>query len=59
VPGIPSSALTPRETWADKDAFDRQASRLVEMFLSNFEKFEGMVGPEVRRSGPRKMAAAA
>ena len=52
VPGIPSSALDPRETWADKDAFDRQADTLVEMFVSNFAKFAASVGPDVTNAGP-------
>ena len=59
VPGIPSSSLNPRETWAEKDAFDRQAARLVEMFVANFAKFETKVAPEVVRGGPKGTAAAA
>jgi phosphoenolpyruvate carboxykinase (ATP) len=59
VPGIPSSSLNPRETWAEKDAFDRQAARLVEMFVANFAKFEKKVASEVVRGGPRETVAAA
>jgi phosphoenolpyruvate carboxykinase (ATP) len=57
VSGIPSSALDPRQTWADKDAFDRQADTLADMFVANFAKFASSVSPDVVRAGPRQKAA--
>lgn len=36
-PGVPSDILNPRETWADKDAYDAQALKLRDMFRQNFE----------------------
>jgi phosphoenolpyruvate carboxykinase (ATP) len=36
VPGVPNEILLPRSTWADKKAYDEQASRLVDMFRRNF-----------------------
>ena len=58
VAGLPREALDPRETWADKAAFARQAERLVQMFTANFARFEGMVTPEVAAAGPRMPALA-
>ncbi|MBL8584225.1 MAG: phosphoenolpyruvate carboxykinase, partial [Rhizobiaceae bacterium] len=43
VPGVDSAILDPRSTWADQQAYDRQARRLVDMFVANFEKFEAHV----------------
>ena len=53
-PGI----LDPRETWADKRAYDTQARRLVQMFIANFGKFENDVGAEVKAAAPACRAAA-
>jgi phosphoenolpyruvate carboxykinase (ATP) len=54
VPGIDATLLTPRETWADKDAYDRQAAKLAAMFADNFRRFENDVAPEVRGAGPHR-----
>jgi phosphoenolpyruvate carboxykinase (ATP) len=47
VPGIPSEVLDPREAWADKAAYDAQATKLVGMFEKNFKQFETHVGADV------------
>ncbi len=51
-PDVPSTILQPRNTWADKDAYDRQASALAESFKENFKQFM-IVGDDVRAAGPR------
>lgn len=53
VHGVPSEVLTPRDTWADKDAFDAQAAKLAGMFKENFEKFAAQVPAEVKAAGPK------
>ena len=35
VPGVPSAVLDPRASWADPEAYDRQAGRLKSMFDEN------------------------
>jgi phosphoenolpyruvate carboxykinase (ATP) len=37
-PGVDSSILNPRNTWADTDAYDRAAEKLRSMFRDTFEK---------------------
>ncbi|MEJ0011444.1 MAG: phosphoenolpyruvate carboxykinase [Bauldia sp.] len=52
VPGVDARLLTPRETWADKDAYDAQAKKLAKMFAENFRRFEKDVGADVLAAGP-------
>jgi phosphoenolpyruvate carboxykinase (ATP) len=58
VPGVDPAILDPRATWADKAAYDRQAKRLVGMFIDNFAKFEDHVDATVADAAPRVQEAA-
>jgi len=58
VEGVDTSILNPRDTWADKDAYDEQAHTLVKMFVDNFEKFASHVGDDVLAAAPKLRAAA-
>src|SRR5690606_31107541 len=53
VPGIPDEILQPRNTWADKDAYDEKARMLAAMFAENFEAYADGVSTAVRAAGPR------
>ncbi len=48
VPGVDDALLDPRGTWADPQAYDAQALRLVRMFVENFAQYEAHVGADVR-----------
>ena len=48
VAGVDSSLLDPRSTWADKEAYDKQATRLVEMFAENFEQYVPYIDEDVK-----------
>jgi phosphoenolpyruvate carboxykinase (ATP) len=52
VEGVPSEVLTPRNTWADKAAYDEKAHHLAGLFHKNFEQFTDQAAPEVRAAGP-------
>ena len=58
VPGVDTAILDPRSTWADKAAYDRQAARLVGMFIDNFGKFEAHVDAATRSAAPHLNVAA-
>ena len=52
VPGVPDEVLQPRGTWADPDAYDRQAKILAAMFAENFAAYADGVSDAVRAAGP-------
>jgi phosphoenolpyruvate carboxykinase (ATP) len=52
-PGVPAEVLQPRNTWTDKEAYDRQAADLAQRFNKNFEKYEAGVSEDVRAVAPR------
>src|SRR5690606_10603315 len=53
APGVDPKILDPRETWADKAAYDATAQKLVSQFIANFAQFEAHVDDGVRQSAPR------
>jgi phosphoenolpyruvate carboxykinase (ATP) len=53
IPGVPADIMKPRETWADKAAYDAQAQKLAGMFARNIEKFGDAVTDAVRKAGPK------
>jgi phosphoenolpyruvate carboxykinase (ATP) len=58
VPGVDSRIMNPRDTWADRQAYDAQAKKLVSMFRENFKKFEAHVGKDVLEAAPMLAEAA-
>jgi phosphoenolpyruvate carboxykinase (ATP) len=52
-PDVPAEFLQPRATWADPDAYDRQARALAHMFAENFAAYADGVSASVRAAGPR------
>jgi phosphoenolpyruvate carboxykinase (ATP) len=58
VAGFDGGILDPRSTWADKAGYDRQARKLVGMFIDNFEKFETHVDANVLGAAPQMREAA-
>ncbi len=48
VHDVDTRLLNPRDTWADKAAFDAQAAKLVKMFSDNFAQYLPYVDDEVK-----------
>lgn len=52
-PDVPDEVLRPRNTWEDKEAYDRQAKKLASMFHEHFEQFADRVDQDVLDAGPQ------
>ena len=50
-PDVPAEILNPRNAWADKQAYDRQAADLAARFAANFEKFDASEAIRARPPG--------
>jgi phosphoenolpyruvate carboxykinase (ATP) len=55
--GVDPAILRPRDTWADKTAYDAQALKLAAMFTENFQKFVPHVDSDVSFAAPVLRAA--
>ena len=53
VPGVDQGILDPRQTWADRDEYDRTAAKLVDLFVENFAQFADHVDEGVRQAAPK------
>ncbi|GAX88381.1 phosphoenolpyruvate carboxykinase (ATP) [Lebetimonas natsushimae] len=54
LPGVNTEVLNPRNTWADKEAYDKQLRKLAQMFIENFKRYEDVKeGKEYEKAGPK------
>ena len=56
VAGVADRLLDPRRTWADPEAYDRAAERLVGLFIANFARLGDASGQAA--AGPKLLQAA-
>lgn len=52
-PDVPAEILNPRNTWADKAAYDTAARSLAQQFIRNFEKYTAGVPEEILEAAPK------
>ena len=50
--GVPANVLNPRDTWADKTAYDQTARDLVGRFHANFTIFDPYVTEAIKAAAP-------
>src|SRR5208337_2206802 len=50
--GVPAETLRPRDSWADKAAYDATAKKLAGLFTKNFETYAGGASAEVKAAAP-------
>lgn len=53
---VPSEILNPRETWADKVAYDEKANSLAGQFVKNFEKYADQTSDAIKNAAPKVLA---
>jgi len=53
VPGVPDEILNPRNTWADKEAYDKKAIELAQLFVKNFDKYADKASQEILSAAPK------
>lgn len=51
-PQVPDEILNPKDTWADKAAYDAQAKSLATLFIKNFENYADKANAEIRSASP-------
>lgn len=56
VPDVPSEVLNPRNTWADKAAYDAKADHLAGLFNENFRNYEDFANEEIMAAAPKSFA---
>ena len=52
-PEVPSSVLSPRETWKNDKGYYEMANKLAVKFIENFKKFEDFANDEIMAGAPK------
>jgi phosphoenolpyruvate carboxykinase (ATP) len=52
-PEVPAEILNPRNTWTNKEDYDKKAKELAAQFIKNFEKYAAGVNAEILAAAPK------
>ncbi len=52
-PGVPAEILVPKNTWEDKEGYDKTKEKLIGLFQNNFKAFESKVVDKIVAAGPK------
>ncbi len=52
-PNVPDELLVPRNSWTDKNEYDKTANHLAGLFQDNFDKYKDGASDEVTSAGPK------
>lgn len=52
--GVPDEILSPKNSWKDKKAYDVTATKLADLFRSNFSDYADRATQQVQEAGPKK-----
>ena len=53
VRNVPTSILTPKNTWQDQNAFDVQANSLATKFVDNFKQYADQADQDIMAAAPK------
>ena len=57
-PNVPDEILSPRNTWNDKEAYDRKANELSDAFNKNFDQFSDNANEDTLNAAPKSITKA-
>lgn len=50
---VPTHILNPRNSWNNKDAYDKDVKKLAEGFVKNFKRYEDKTDKVIINAGPK------
>jgi len=53
VKNVDPAILNPRNTWEDKEAYDKQLEHLAKLFIENFKRYENYGNFDYSKAGPQ------
>lgn len=56
-PNVSAEVLNPRNTWVDKNAYDKQANELARLFVKNFAQYADQANEEIMSAAPKVAVA--